>query len=114
MGGSLGSPTRRASSGTVEEYERALARWRIDPEAVQLKFYFRTPSGRRRVAAPAAVEEFKDRLQRDGVLYKVFQNERDLEQMLRYDLSITAQEWFRRKLEAEAKPAIEDAGVRDG
>ena len=115
MGTSLGSPTGRAASGTVEEYERALARWQIDPEAVQLKFYFRTiPSGRRRVAAPAAVEEFKVRLDRDGVLYKIFHNARDLEQMLRHDLSITAQEWFSRKLEAEAEPATGDAGSRDG
>lgn len=38
----LGSPTPRALSGTVEEYDRALARYKKDPSNVHIGFYLKT------------------------------------------------------------------------
>lgn len=36
-----GTPTPRADSGTIEEFERAKARWKRDPTKVSVMFYFK-------------------------------------------------------------------------
>lgn len=86
MGQTLGSPTARAVSGTVEEYERALRRWREPLQSVRLAFYFKTvpPSG----AGPEydRVQAFRKQLSKDGLLYKDFRTRPELEAMLRNDL----------------------------
>ena len=40
MWGRLGTPTARALSGTVEEFERAYARYSANPSCVQFLVYF--------------------------------------------------------------------------
>jgi len=37
----FGTPTPRAESGTIEEFERAKARWIEDPEGISVAFYFK-------------------------------------------------------------------------
>lgn len=94
MGGRLGAPTIRAASGTVEEYDRALSRSRLNPDLVELKFYFKNVDATSVDASHVAlVEEFKGRLTRDGVYYRFFENESELALMLRDDLGKTMQAW---------------------
>lgn len=38
----VGTPTPRAPSGTIEEFRRAYDRWKADPSAVSVMFYFKT------------------------------------------------------------------------
>jgi len=95
MGATLGSPTGRAASGTVEEYDRALSRYREDPGAVELMFYFKDEDSLRKEGAnrQAAVEEFRTTLQRD-VLDRTFGDVQDLTAILRHDIgSIMQQRW---------------------
>src|SRR5947209_13179930 len=37
----VGTPTPRATSGTLEEFERAYARFKTNPESISLLFYFK-------------------------------------------------------------------------
>ena len=93
MGGRLGSPTIRAVSGTVEEYELALSRSQLNP-SIELKFYFKNVDATSVDASHvASVEEFKGRLTRDGVYYRFFENDSGLALMLRDDLGKTMQAW---------------------
>jgi hypothetical protein len=96
MGQTLGSPTARAVSGTVEEYGRALRRWRASPATMELAFYFKTV--RSSAAGPGydQVLAFRERLTRDGLLYKDFRTGPDLEAMARNDLGAIMDGWLNR------------------
>ncbi len=37
----FGTPTARAESGTIEEFERARSRWEEDPKSIDVMFYFK-------------------------------------------------------------------------
>ncbi|MBD1856209.1 MULTISPECIES: hypothetical protein [Leptolyngbya] len=39
--GRAGTPTLRATSGAIEEFERAYSRFKVDPESVDLMLYFK-------------------------------------------------------------------------
>ena len=95
MGATLGSPTGRAASGTVEEYDRALSRYREDPGAVELMFYFKDEDALRKEGAirQPTVDEFRTTLQRD-VLDRTFGDVQNLAAILRHDLGSTMQRWF--------------------
>ena len=41
MWGRFGSPTPRAGSGTEEEFDRAVSRWKDSPERIRIMFYFK-------------------------------------------------------------------------
>jgi hypothetical protein len=100
MGFRLGSPTRAAASGTVEEYERALELSRLNPE-VRVKFYVKQfpPSQERE----PEVTEFLERLKGDGVLYVLFTSPEDLGRTLRLHLGTDMGDWSRRGVEVKEK-----------
>ena len=86
----IGSPTRRSESGTVEEYERAKARFDQDPESVRLMLYFKD-------SPPLSMDNFdidqfkkvKDFQQRveEEVVYRKFMNADDFANTIRVDLT---------------------------
>ena len=39
--GRIGTPTGRAESGTVEEFERAYEQWKTEPDTIRLMMYFK-------------------------------------------------------------------------
>lgn len=83
MGNRIGSPTPRAASGTLEEFERAVARFRADP-ALRVQFYFSEAS---KLDVPAHPEQnertrFKEQVKASGVLYKEFTSSSDLHLMV--------------------------------
>lgn len=76
----LGTPTPRAESGTVEEYERALARFQAR-EKVEICFFFKdAPINFRSVdlLQVTAVKDFEQRVQSAGALTKSFRDDEGL------------------------------------
>src|SRR5690606_4582789 len=94
----FGTPTGRAASGTVEEFERALARYRASGNP-QLMFYFKkVDSDAGDTAAQLqAVQQFRDRLaKKDGVLYWEFLSSEQFGQLVRVHLTRHIQNWAKR------------------
>jgi hypothetical protein len=84
MWGRFGSPTGAAESGTVEEYERALARYR-DGDAIRISMLFKTndiPLAQLNGAQFDKVREFKKRFAADGGFYGEFDSEDRLRRLL--------------------------------
>lgn len=82
----IGTATPRAESGTVEEYERALAR-RGNGENVEVAFFFKdAPVSLKALdlGQAQAVQGFKKRLESDGGLYKEFTDET----VLRFEVNL--------------------------
>ncbi|HEV7671312.1 MAG TPA: DUF4062 domain-containing protein [Thermoanaerobaculia bacterium] len=66
----LGQPTPRAESGTIEEFERALARWRANSSAVEVMIYFKDAPIHPSKIDPAqlqGVHTFKERIRQEGL-----------------------------------------------
>ena len=90
-----GTATGRAGSGTEEEFNRALRRYRQNPESIRIMFYFKDaplapsnidPDQLRRVA------QFRESLGAEGTLYWTFRTSDDFVQLLRIHLSRQLQE----------------------
>lgn len=66
----FGTPTSKASSGTQQEFEQALARKSSDPSSLEILFYFQEPGHSQRtidVEELAKVEAFKSRIKDQGL-----------------------------------------------
>ena len=95
MWGRFGSPTRRAESGTEEEFERALTRWKAAPDSVEIMFYFKDAAIARKAIEPEqikSVDAFKRRIGVRG-LYEEFTSTPDFETKARVHLTKSIQEW---------------------
>ncbi len=81
MGSVFGTPTKRAKSGTEEEFDQALLRFQTSPKSVRLLFYFRTTSPNVfhiDLKQLEAVKAFRTKLENSGVLYKDYEELDDL------------------------------------
>jgi hypothetical protein len=90
-----GSPTGRASSGTVEEFDRAWARFIEQPDTVRIMFYFHDAEVR--LSAIDAyellqIQRFRRRLQELGVLHWTYNDPNELAIQLRNHLPKTVRE----------------------
>ena len=91
-----GTPTGRAGSGTVEEFERAKARYDADSSAVKLMVYFKDePISPSRVdpSQLTKVNEFRDSLGDEGLLYWKFTGIDHFERLIRLHLIRQVQAW---------------------
>jgi len=73
----MGTPTIKAVSGTVEEYQRAYRRYK-DGENIQIAFYFKNAPAPMKLIVPDQISElqnFQVQLQSDGAYYKMFNDE---------------------------------------
>ncbi|WP_148304895.1 hypothetical protein [Castellaniella defragrans] len=106
----FGTPTGRAASGTVEEFERALARYRASGNP-QLMFYFKKVDSDAgdNAAQLQAVQQFRDRLaKKDGVLYWDFVSPDQFGQLVRVHLTRHIQNWSKRyRQRPEIAPAAQ-------
>ena len=93
----IGSPTERAESGTIEEFELAKARYDEDPNSVRLMLYFKG-------AAPLSladinpdqykrVVDFRSRVSEAGGLYSEFTTADDFANQVRIDLTKYVLDW---------------------
>lgn len=110
MGDRIGSPTSRARSGTIEEYERAVGRSRSSNGCPEIFFYFREP-GPDRGAIVSEVGEFVERVSKDGVLYKRFSDVAALERIARLHLSLFVQRKARSRRAPQRPNAREEAAT---
>lgn len=94
--GRIGTPTSNAESGTLEEFERAYARWKADPSSVEIMIYFKD-----KAIKPSEidgdqnnrVQHFKRSLGAEGVLHRTFEGIENFESSVRVHLSAVAQKW---------------------
>jgi len=95
----FGSPTPRAGSGTVEEFERAFERFNKNPNDLRIMFYFKDPEVRASeidLDQYKRVKEFQKKLGEKG-LYATFSTTEDFVAMVRLHLSRQLQEWAEKK-----------------
>lgn len=91
----IGAPTPRARSGTVEEYDRAVARRRATPGVPEIMFYFKRARISPDVLDPAQFQElteFRTRVRADGALTSDFRSTGAFEGSLRIALQLFARD----------------------
>lgn len=96
MWGRFGTPTKRAESGTIEEFQRAKARYDKDPSTIQIMFYFKDEPISPSELDPEqlrAIQTFRKSLGEEGALYNTFNSLKDFEQYITMHLSRYIQEW---------------------
>lgn len=93
--GRLGTPTPRADSGTIEEFERAYERW-LRTKSPEIMLYFKdAPIAPSKIDPQQLlrVQQFKKSLANKGGLYFEFEDEAGFESSLRAHLSVLAQKY---------------------
>jgi hypothetical protein len=107
----FGTPTGRAASGTVEEFERALVRYRTSGRP-ELMFYFK--KGDLDISDDSAqlqaVQQFRIRLANEGILYWDFPSSEQFGQLVRVHLTRHVQNWVKRY---RPRPASNNAAQSD-
>jgi hypothetical protein len=88
----FGTPTGRAGSGTIEEFQRAKKRFDHDPSALQLMIYFKdapAPIAPSKIdyTQLARISEFRNSLGEEGGLYWSFDSVEDFERLVRLHLT---------------------------
>ena len=86
----FGSRTPRANSGTEEEYDRAVLRYRRNPISVQILVYFSNPSVRLHDIDPYSllqIKSFRSRLEKEGVRYQMYGDLPEFERLVSTQLA---------------------------
>lgn len=84
----FGTPTPRAPSGTVDEFERAYKRW-LSTGSPQIMFYFRNgpvPLSEIDPLQLASINEFRERLKQLGVLFWNYTDQEHFAKLIRMQL----------------------------
>jgi hypothetical protein len=92
----FGTPTGRAGSGTVEEFDRALSANRSSPGNPSIFFYFKdAPISPSKIDADqlAKAQGFKQRLRVEGVLHWEFSNVDQFEKLITLHITRHVQSW---------------------
>ena len=94
----IGTPTGRADSGTIEEFQRAKERHDADPKSVKLMVYFKdapvpVPPSQLDFSQLDSVATFRSTLGEQGGLYWTFQSGDDFERLVRLHLARFVQNW---------------------
>jgi len=97
----FGTPTKRAGSGTEEEYNRAYTLWE-HYERPKILFYFNCvpfyPSSDEEIAQMQKVLKFKERLREKGVFYWEYHGSDEFEDQVRRHLTNVIRHWDEEKL----------------
>jgi hypothetical protein len=115
----FGTPTGRAGSGTEEEFTRAYARYKRDPSAVRIMFYFKDapiPPSQIDADQLAKVAAFRSELGELGVLYWNYTDRDAFGSFLRIHLARQIHDWAKRsdsprEISNSLVPAIQDGSV---
>lgn len=108
----FGTPTHRADSCTVEEFDRAYERFSKNSKLLRIMFYFKdapiTPS-ETDPAQLALVLEFKKKLKEKGVYFWSYRSLNEFNNLSRIHLSNQVQEWGKSwGHRVESKPITEE------
>lgn len=92
----FGTPTKRAGSGTAEEFQHAYERWAKD-NALPVLFYFRQtplmPKTREEVEQLARVIDFRDEMSRCGLVWE-YEDERGFADIIRPHIILVLSKMF--------------------
>jgi len=94
--GRIGTPTPRADSGTIEEFERAYSRFETSNTSPEIMIYFKdAPIQPSKIdtAQLQQVKNFRESLTGKGGLYSIFEDQAGFESSLRAHLSALAQKF---------------------
>jgi hypothetical protein len=103
----IGTPTPRAQSGTLEEFENAYERWRSNPKLLRLMIYFKnTPLSPDNIDPDQLrlLHEFRKSLGDRGILYSTFTGGEEFSQLLRIHLSKQVQDFLKDNNIGEMRP----------
>ncbi|WP_223559360.1 hypothetical protein [Chryseobacterium lathyri] len=108
----LGTQTKRAASGTVEEFERAMTKFKQDKENTHILMYFKTSTPDNindiNLEEFSRVKEFKNKISKEeGVLYKDFDNTDELKKYLSIHVSSLVKDKFSKKDEKSEKKQLD-------
>ncbi|ELA7314474.1 hypothetical protein Q9Y10_000854 [Vibrio alginolyticus] len=106
----VGSPTDVAESGTIEEFERAYQKYKIDPSSLDIMVYFKDqaiPPSKMDFVQLQKLQSLKEQMGEKGGLYWTFDSTEDFENLLRGHLSRIAQSWSK-KLSVKEPPELID------
>ena len=98
MGARFGTQTKKFGSGTEEEFENALNKYKSSGK-IKILFYFKSEKvdigkiGHKEIEQISKVAKFKDKLSESGVLYISFKNTDELGRNVRLALSSFAKEF---------------------
>ena len=109
MGYRFGSPTKRAESGTEEEFNRAFQRYMEDPRGIRIMFYFRNSAVNAFDIDPyqlLQVHNFRQRLQRLGVHYDVYQTIEEFREKLEYGLTQNVRDFIAKQRDRKPRKRI--------
>lgn len=98
--GRIGTPTPRAASGTIEEFERAYFRWKTNPSGLEIMFYFKDAPIRPSEidgGQTEKVQAFKRSLGDEGLYHWTFDGPESFESLVRVHLSQVVQGWEKKK-----------------
>lgn len=90
----IGTPTRRAESGTVEEFERTYKQWKTKPDTIRQMMYFKNadvPFEEIDTEQITSVRQFKSSLSNRGCLYQDFKSTDEFRRLIRNHLTQLAQ-----------------------
>lgn len=114
----VGSPTPRASSGSIEEIDIALRRFRNSQTLPLVMIYFKTAGIDPMNVEPgqlAMLRDLRNQLSDNGVLYKTFQDQVAFESLVRIDLARALQHVVLMSTgQNEAESAIEQPSKESG
>jgi len=94
----FGTPTRRAQSGTEEEFDRVYKRFEEDPKQIRIMIYFKDSriTDRKSKSDPLMkIKEFREKLGEKGVLWWSFSDLDNFAGLIRLHLSRQLQGWQR-------------------
>lgn len=111
----FGTPTARAASGTVEEFERALARYRKSGQPA-LMFYFKkivSDDDLGDATQLQAVKLFRDKVAKEGLLYWEFSEPEQFSQFVRVHLTRQVQAWAKKYIDRNKPSQPPQADLKD-
>lgn len=112
----FGTPTARAASGTAEEFQRALARYRTSPDDLNIFFYFKDtpiPPSKLDPAQLLQIQQFKASLGKEGLLYWDFTDPDHFEKLIALHITKHVQYWRKWKLIDLRKSPDSSTGTPD-
>jgi hypothetical protein len=92
----FGTPTGRAGSGTADEFDRALERYKKNPSSIRIMFYFKDAPISPSNLDPeqlALLKKFKQELGEKGTYYWEYKSLEEFGPLIRMHLSHQVQEW---------------------
>lgn len=104
----FGTPTGRAGSGTLEEFQRAKKRFECDSSALQLMIYFKDapaplPPSKLDPEQLAKIGEFRSSLGKEGGLYWSFNTVDEFEKLVRLHITRYVQAWRTNELTTQPR-----------